>query len=115
MVVVDARQELLHYWFTVGPDGEDVVYESQPYPKYCKTVIPYGQALRLRKTCSEEENLQKRAEELKGYLEDRGHPEKHLGAEIQRALNVLREGSLTQQVCDKTDRIPLVITYNPTQ
>ena len=84
------------------------------HPKHCKTAIPYGQALRLREIFSEEENLQKRAEELKRYLLKRGYPAENLGAEINQALSVPRDGSLLQQVQKKTDRTPLVITYNPT-
>ena len=95
-------------------DTHQYLHINSCHPKHCKTAIPYGQALRLRKICSEEENIQKRAEELKGYLLKRGYPEEHLGAEINRALSVPRDDSLMQQAQRKTDRTPLVITYNPT-
>ena len=86
------------------------LHNNSCHTKHCKTAIPYGQALRLRRICSEE-NLQKRAEELTGYLLNRGHPEEHLRAEIQR---VPRDVSLTHPEQEKTERIPLVITYIPT-
>ena len=45
--------------------------------RQCKTAIPYRQALRLCRICSEKDNLHKRCEELKLHLSKEDY-EKHL-------------------------------------
>ena len=44
-------------------------------PWHTKKAIPYGQALRLRRTCSENLQFQKRVGELAGWPKDRGYEE----------------------------------------
>ena len=49
-------------------DTHQYLHMNSCHPRHCKTAIPFGQALRLRRICSEKENLHRRTEELKGYL-----------------------------------------------
>ena len=43
------------------------------HPKHCKTAIPYSQALRIKRICSEWENLSLRINQLKYHLSRRGY------------------------------------------
>ena len=95
-------------------DNHQYLHMNSCHPRHCKSAIPFRQALRLRRICSEKENLQRRTEELEGYLANRGHPKEHLKAEIDRAVAIPREECLQLQQREKSNRIPLVITYNPT-
>ena len=82
--------------------------------KNCKTVIPFGQTLRLRRIRSEQDNLQKRCQELKHHLMDRGYDEQQLDSEIQLALDILREmDSQPRNDQEKSACTPLVVTYLP--
>ena len=45
------------------------------HPQHCKSSIPYGQALRLWRICSEKEHLQKWTRELRIHLLKRGYRE----------------------------------------
>ena len=81
------------------------------HPRHCKTAIPYSVALRVRRICSDEEDLSKRMEDLKQHLRRRGYPEHLLTSEIQRATNTTRDATLRHHTRDKTTRIPLVVTY----
>ena len=84
------------------------------HPRHCKTAIPFSQALRLRRICSEQDNLVMRSQELKHYLMKRGYPEQLLDTEIHRAINTPREDSLLRgNRGRKEQRIPLVVTYHP--
>ena len=84
------------------------------HPKHCKTAIPYSQALRLRRICSEDENFLKRVRDLKSYFLKRGYTEQLLNFQIQRALDTPREACLQpKRNQDKSARTPLVVTYHP--
>ena len=84
------------------------------HPYHCKTSIPYSQALRLRRICSEEEHLLKWTRELKKHVLKRGYCEQQLNDEIHRALAISRENCLQLRPSqDKPARIPLVVTYHP--
>ena len=84
------------------------------HPIHCKASIPYSQALRLRRICSEEQVFKNRARELKQHFLSRGYNEQHLNKQIQRALNTSREACLQpKQNREKSARIPLVVTYHP--
>ena len=63
-------------------DTHQYLHNKSCHPRHCKTAIPYGQALRLRRICSEEENLQKRTNKLMRHLSNRGYPKELLRVEI---------------------------------
>ena len=84
------------------------------HPRHCKTAIPYGQALRLRRICSEQDNLKKRCDELKEHLYRSGCNVQQVESEIQRALNISRETCLRlHNDREKSARTPLVVTFHP--
>ena len=58
------------------------------HPQHCKSLIPYSQALLLRRICLEEEHLQKWTHELNKHLLKRKQLVKR---EIHRALTISRE------------------------
>ena len=71
------------------------------HPMHCKASIPYSQALRLRRICSEEQDLKNSARELKQHLLSRGYNEQHLNIQIQRALNTSRAACLQPKQSQK--------------
>ena len=84
------------------------------HPQHCKTSIPYSQALRLRRICSEDEHLQKWTHKLKKHLLKWGYREQQLDKEIHRALTIMRDNCLqTHLNQEKSAQILLVVTYHP--
>ena len=84
------------------------------HPKHCKASIPFSQALRLRRICSEDRIYQQRTRELKQHFLSRGYHEQHLENEFKRALDTSREACLQlKSNQEKPARIPLVVTYHP--
>ena len=59
---------------------------SSCFPFYCKKDIPYRQALRLKRICSNNWLLDKRCIDLEKYLQERGYIEKMVRKEILRAI-----------------------------
>ena len=95
-------------------DTHQYLQTDSCHPRHCKTSIPYGQALRLRKICSEQDNLRKRCDELHTHLFNRGYEKNLLQEEIQRALSIPRETCLkTKEDTEKSSRTPLVVSYHP--
>ena len=84
------------------------------HPLHCKASIPFSQALRLRRICSDDRTYLKRTREFKQYFLSRGYNEQHLEKEFNRALDITREASLQSKPNqEKSVRIPLVVTYHP--
>ena len=70
---------------------------SSCHPWHCKQAIPYGQALRLRRICSEEHQFKQRTTELKQYLIRRGHNP----AQVQQSIDKAAACS-PQRICPTT-------------
>jgi len=98
--------------YTKPTDTHQYLDTRSCHPRHCKTAIPYSQALRLRRICSEEMNFKKRLKELNYHLRRRGYKDEDLSA-IQRASEINRQSSLQPKQRGKETRIPLVATYHP--
>ena len=96
-------------------DTHQYLHASSCHPIHCKNTIAYGQALRLKRICSEPEVLEKRLEELKGWLTRRGYLEKNITSGINRATQKSRSDLLQKQQKqqDQEQPITLVLTYHP--
>ena len=81
-----------------------------------KDSIPFSQALRLRRICSEDRTYTQRTHELEEHFLSRGYHEHHLENEFKRALDTCtsREACLRlKSNQEKSACIPLVVTYHP--
>ena len=56
-------------------DTHQYLHKESCQPWHTKKAVPYGQALRIRRICSEDGNFQERSEELVGWLTNRGYEE----------------------------------------
>ena len=63
-------------------DSHQYLLSSSCHPFYCKKGIPYSQALRLNRICSNNEFFDKRCNDLEKYLLERGYSEKMVHKEI---------------------------------
>ena len=63
--------------------------------------------------CSDNEFFEKRARELHNILLKRGYKNKLIKECIMKARRTSRQEALTSKPISSTDRVPLVITYNP--
>jgi hypothetical protein len=83
------------------------------HPRHCTRSIPYSQALRLRRICSDDETFFIRAKQLKDKLQKRGYPNKLVQDSINKVAVLPRENTLIYKTKEKTDRVPIIITHNP--
>ena len=64
------------------------------HPHHNKTSIPFSQALRLRRICSQEHTFRQRTSELLAHLQRRGYPKQQVTATINRAAARSRDDCL---------------------
>ena len=83
------------------------------HPLQCKQAIPYGQALKLRRICSNNEDFILWTAELKQHLVKRGYDPLEIQKQIERAAEVPRETTLQTKHKQRSNRVPLVTTYDP--
>ena len=81
---------------------------------YCKKGIPYSQALRINRICSNNEFFDKRCNDLERHLLERGYSEKMVRKEILRAIAIPRDALLEKvNNLDKQNKITFNTTYHP--
>ena len=75
--------------------------------------IPYSQALRVRRICSNQEDEDTHLDNLKQQLLNRQYKEEHIDQQIRKAKAKPRKDLLQYKIKHKTQRVPCVVTYNP--
>ena len=84
------------------------------HPRHTKASIPYSQVLRLRRICSKKEYFDNRTRDLHKILLERGYKNKLVEESIMSARRITREEALVAKTTNRvTNRVPLVVTYNP--
>ena len=102
--------------FFKSTDTNQYLQKSSCRPRQVKKAIPYGQALRIRRICSDEKKFGMRSEDLVGWLVDMGYKEDFMREQIVRASKLEREGLFNKEGrCSdkKKDQVPLVVTFHP--
>ena len=112
--VVKEGKKIITDMFTKPTDTHQLLHHSSCYPSHTKRGIPYSQALRIRRICSEDQFFDKRVGELRGWLFNRGYKEGEVDQQIDKVRSLDRLELLDRQIKDQSDgRIPLVLTYHP--
>ena len=71
--------------FVKPTDTHQFLDPSSSHPYHCKKGIPYSQAIRLSRICSDNECFDKRCNDLEGWLMERGYYAKMIRKQILRA------------------------------
>ena len=94
-------------------DRQSYLYRSSAHPNHLKKSIPYGQALRLRRICTEESEFEKACTQLTNNLKDRRYKNDEIKTQIDRVKLQPRDALLQYKEKTPLDRVPCVVTYNP--
>ena len=87
---------------------------TSSHPYHCKKEIPYSQALRLNIICSDNENFDKRCNDLEKLLMERGYNEKMIRKEILRAREHWRNDLLEREKPQMSEQeLTFNITHYP--
>ncbi len=82
---------------------------SSCHPRHIVNSIPYSQAIRIQRICSEETQLKSRLSDLKSNLVERGFPTRL----VQRSIDLALDKNRPPKAKKHTTAIPLIMTYDP--
>ena len=112
--VIRKEDSIITDLYTKPTDTHQLLHHSSRHPNHTKRGIPYGQALRLRRICSEETFFGNRLGELEIHLLDRGYKRGEIESQVNRVKGLDRRDLLDRSQNEEDDsRIPLVLTYHP--
>ena len=82
--------------FTKDTDFHQYLHATSCHPNSCKKSIPYGQAINIKRICSDTEQLNLRLEDLSNWLVNRGYKEEIVSQQIHRVDAIDRETLLIE-------------------
>ena len=95
-------------------DSHQYLQSSSCHPFHCKKGIPYSQALRLNRICSETNSFDKRCNDLERFLLETEYSSKMVRKEILRARKILRNDLLDKEKTQGNDsKLTLNVRYYP--
>lgn len=83
------------------------------HPKHIKKSIVYSQAIRYHRICSSPADRDVHLQQLKRTFLNQGYHPTSINDQIIRATRIPRNQLLQYKEREKTNRVPLVVTYNP--
>ena len=104
----------IHISYKKPTDMHQYLHASSCHVYHSKRSIPYSQALRLNRICSENSFYDKRCNELDVWLREQGYSDKLVRKKILKARKKKKKG-LLNNMKDKRNDYQLVfnITYHP--
>ena len=112
-VFIDENNLLKTKLYTKDTDTHNYLHRKSAHPENLKRAIPYGQALRIRRICTTDDDATIEFEKLKDNFVQKGYGKSEVLKQITRAKNIRRTETLTPKEKKTFNRIPLVLTYNP--
>ena len=95
-------------------DAHQFLHFDSCHPFHTKRAIPYGQALRIRRICSEDQFFEKGVSDLKQWLLKRGYKDYLIDTQIDKARCCNRDALLLgNDPRDNSNKVFLVLTYHP--
>ena len=100
--------------FVKETDTHQYLHFNSCHPFHVKKGIPYGQALRLRRICSNDEDFETRCRELIEWLVNRSFDRGMVTEQVGRAKSMDRDTLLDKENNGEVDtKLNLVVTYHP--
>ena len=112
VIYIDNNRNLQTTLYTKPTDSHNFLHASSAHPRHLINNLPYSQALRTRRICSNTEELTKNNTLMLEYFLDRGYPHDLVASQIEKASGIPREETLKLTPKSTSDRIPLITTFN---
>ena len=111
-IKITADNKLITTLHKKPTDKQSFLHYKSYHPSSTKKSIPFSQALRLSRICSDDIDYRIQLEELKLKFTQRGYPDADITAQFDKASNIDRKETLTHK--EKTDTRCLVFstTFN---
>ena len=112
MVYIDEHRKLQTTLYTKPTDTHSYLHFHSAHPRHLKINLPFSQALRLRRICSEDSELTKNMNELITHFTTRGYEHQTVKELTLKAMAIPREDTLKLTCKPPSNRIPLITTFN---
>ena len=100
--------------YVKATDSHQYLHSSSCHPYHCKKGIPYSQALRLNRICSDPISFDRRCNDLEKWLIERGYSEREVRKQILRARGFSRDSLLDREnIREEQNKITFNLTYYP--
>ena len=91
-------------------DGHQYLHYDSCHADHIKRSIIFSQTLRLKRICSEKNDLNVHVEDLKTWFHKWGYPDYLIKEQVEKALRLTPSDENNSK---KVNGVPLVVTYNP--
>ena len=94
-------------------DSHQYLHYDSLHAEHIKRSIIFSQTLRLKRICSQKNDLDSHVKELENWFSKRGYPAKVISELVNRALISEENVKEKDRHHMKENGVPLVVTYNP--
>ena len=95
-------------------DSHQYLHASSCHPYHCEKMIPYSQALRLNRICSDPNSFDRRCNDLEKWLIERCYSEREVRKQILRARDFSRDSLLDREnTREEQNKITINLSYYP--
>ena len=98
--------------YTRPTDTHQYLHAQSCHHAVCKKSIPYRQAVRMKRICSEEEDLQRKLEDLESWLVNRVYRAESVRREIQKVISIDQQVLLEKRLKIQEGSVILVLTFH---
>ena len=114
LVYIDDKRQLQTTLYTKPTDTHNYLHFKSAHPKHLIDSLPYSQALRIRRICSQNDELITQSDNLNRLFIAQGYKLSLVEEQINKAITKDRKDTLNLTHKKKTNRIPLITTFNRT-
>ena len=112
MIIINANNQLVTTLYKKPTDKNTFIHRKSYHPPATKKSIPYSQALRLSRICSQDDDYHNQLEELKIKFLERGYKESEIIYQFNKASGQDRNSLLKYQTKDRNMKIVFSTKYH---
>ena len=106
------NNQLFTKTYTKPTDKHAYLHKTSYHPYSLKSSIIYSQVLRTKRICTKPDDYANSISKLFQSFRDRGYNDEELNTGFNKAANKNRDDLLKYKAKRKSNRIPLILTYN---
>ena len=111
-VMITSNNQLITTLHKKPTDRNTFIHRKSYHPPATKKSIPYSQALRLSRICSEDYDYHTQLEDLKKKFIERGYIENEINEQFNKATQHDRESLLTYKAKERNNKIVFATKYH---
>ena len=111
-VKINSKNQITTTLYKKSTDRQSYLHHKSYHPTSTKKSIPYSQALRLSRVCSEDDDYHSQLLLLKEKFLEKGYTDQEITTQFNKATSIAREETLTYKVKKPFNKMVFSTTYN---